>query len=271
VDTVVSFLVNELEQASDDLSAEIIQLVGLLGEPGMRALAEVVRTGRDVNAERATATLIERDGPDMSHLRDLISEASGITLERALRAIISNQDRQMPQIVTTVVADAGAHARRRVVALIEETGRTDLSPVLMRMLGDPSHDVCMAAVGAIAHLEVREAVPALCDMAEREAHFGEGARLREAAVRALGVLGEGSAVPSVCAVLAGRAFLSKLGSHRARIAAAEALAVLGGPDSREALERGRKSMHPAVRDACRRSLSVLLSREGDGRGAERVH
>ena len=124
----------------------------------------------------------------------------------------------------------------------------------------------MAAIEAIAELGVEEAVLDLCGMVKSEATFGEGARLKEAAVRALGSLGVGSAVPALCSVLQARAFLSKLGSHRPRMAAAEALAVLGGPDSREALERGCRSMHPGVRDACRRSLARLMAGEGSSLG-----
>ena len=258
---VVLCLTDSLEDAPAGIRKEIIRLLGLLGEPGLRALVQIVRVGEDNDVRQATALLLERDDHDLSHLRDLVSEARGITLERALQALMEVRGDEAAGKIATVISDAGEEARLQVLALITEGRLTDLASLLAPLLADSSGAVRSAAVKAIAELRVQEAVPALCELVERESNFGEGARLKEAAVRSLGALGAGSAVPVLCQVLKGRAFLSKIGSHRTRIAAAEALAALGGPDSREALARGCRSMHPAVRESCRRALSRLLAAE----------
>jgi HEAT repeat protein len=265
-DPVVSFLAERLGDVPDGLAAEIIELFGLLGEPGMSALADVVRAGKEADAKCAMGALLARDGPDMSHARDLVSAARGIALERALLGALDGEGEQAPQTVMAVLADAGEEAWLQTVQLIFAGGRGDLGEVLVRMLHNPSGPVRMAAINAIAELAVKDAVPGLCEIAEAEAYFGEGARLREAAVRALAAIGESRAVRSLCAVLEGKALLSKLGSHRPRAAAAEALGILGGPDSREALEKGSKSMHPVVRDTCRRALARLLAGQPPVRG-----
>ncbi len=268
---VASALVTGLEGAPDDRVGTIVGLLGLLGEPGRRALVQLVRTGTDWEAELAMATLLERDGPEMSHLRDLVSQARGLTLERVLRALIDSRNEQTGARVRMVASEAGEEAQLQIVELIAEGGRKDLGEVLVALLPDSSRSVRLAAANAIAELGVRDAVPHLCGIVEREASFGEGARLKEAAVRTLGSLGAGSAVPALCSVLQGGALLSKLGSHRPRIAAAEALAALGGPDSREALEKGCRSMHPGVREACRRALSRLLAAERPSWGSSGGH
>ena len=258
---VVSVLAEGLDDAPAGCVERIIDVMGLLGEPGMQALMQIVRTGEESEAKLAMGTLLARDGSDMSHLRDLVSQAGGITLERTLRALAESRDDQTVARIAMAASEASEEARLKIVSLMTEGGRKDLGPVLVPLLSDSSGAVRLAAIDAIAELGVEKAVPGLCEMVEREANFGEGARLKEAAVRALGSLGVGNAVPALCSVLRARAFLSKLGSHRPRMAAAEALAALGGPDSREALERGCRSMHPGVRDACRRALSRLMASE----------
>ncbi len=263
---LVSALAEGLEDAPEDGVETIIDAMGLLGEPGMQALMQIVRSGKESEAKLAMATLLARDGSDMSHLRDLVSQTGGITLERTLRALVESRDDEAVERIAMAASEAGEEARLKIVSLMTEGGRKDLGRVLVPLLSHSSGGVRLAAIEAIAELGVEEAVLDLCGMVKSEATFGEGARLKEAAVRALGSLGVGSAVPALCSVLQARAFLSKLGSHRPRMAAAEALAVLGGPDSRQALERGCRSMHPGVRDACRRSLARLMAGEGSSLG-----
>lgn len=260
-DRVVTLLVEKLDEASEEVGSRIIEMLGLLGEPGMRALVLIVRTGSALKAQLAIDTLLARDGPNLSHVHELVLQARGISLERALSALINSKRRQTREVVRALAADAGEEARLHMVRLIAEGRRKDLDCVLVPMLGDSSFAVRMAAVDAVAKLGVRAAGPALCEMIREGTRFGEGARLREAAARALGAVGDGRAVPALCAMVEGTAPLSKLGSHRPRIAAAEALAVLGGPDSRYALEQGCRSRHPAVREACGKALSRLLVRE----------
>ncbi len=260
-DRVVTFLVGKLDDASEEVRSSIIEMLGLLAGPGLRALVQIARTGDDVKAQLAVDTLLARDSRDLSHLHELVLQARGISLERALSALINSKRRQTAEVVRALTADAGEEARLHIVRLIAEGRRKDLGRVLVPMLRGSSFAVRTAAVDAVAELGVREAAPALCEMIREGTRFGEGARLREAAARALGALGDGSAVPTLCAVLEGKALLSKLGSHGPRIAAAEALAALGGPDSRQALEQGCRSRHPAVREACKKALSRLLVRE----------
>ena len=264
---VVSVLAQCLTDAPEDGVDRIIEAIGLLGELGMQTLMQIVRTGKESEAKLAMATLLARDGSDMSHLRDLVSQAGGITLERTLRALMESQDDGAVERIAMALSEAGEEARLKIVNLMTEGGRKDLGRVLVPLLSDSSRGVRLAAIEAIAELGVKEAVPELCGTVQREATFGEGARLKGAAVRALGSLGVGNAVPVLCSVLQARAFLSKLGSHRPRMAAAEALAALGGPDSREALKQGCRSMHPGVRDACRRALARLIAGERSSLGA----
>jgi hypothetical protein len=270
-DEIVACLAAAFPDASEDRAYEIIGLLGLLGEPGLRTLTQVARTGSETSARHAVAILLERDAPDFSRLGELVSQARGITLERVLRALIESRSLEAAANIKAASAGASEDAHLMLIRLIAESDRRELAPVIAPMLRDESGAVRGAAASALATLEAQESVPAICRMLEQQASFGEGARVKEAAAKALGELGNGSAVPTLSALLAGKAFLAKLGSRRPRIAAAQALASLGGPDAREALELGCRSMHPALREACRRALSRLMAAENRARGGHHDH
>jgi len=269
-DEIVACLEAARADAPEDRGWEIIELLGLLGEPGLRTLTEVAREGTETSAHHAVAVLLERDGPDFLQLGDVISQARGITLERVLQALISSRSLEASAKITAAAAGATEDGRLMLIRLISESDRRDLAPVLEPMLLDESGTVRAAAVSSLAKLGAQAAVPAICRMLEQQTNFGEGARVKEAAVKALGELGKGEAVPALSDVLAGKAFFSKIGSHRPRIAAAHALAALGGPDARAALEQGCRTIHPAVREACRRGLARLMAAEDSRRGRYRV-
>ncbi|MBN1461347.1 MAG: HEAT repeat domain-containing protein [Armatimonadetes bacterium] len=265
-DEIVACLETARREAPEDRGCEIIELLGLLGEPGLRTLTEVAREGSETSARHAVAILLERDGPDFSHLGDVVSQARGISLERVLQSLISSRSLEASAKITAAAAGATEDGQLMLIRLISDSDRVDLAPVLEPMLLDESGTVRSAAVSALAKLGAGETVPAICRMLEQQTNFGEGARIKEAAVKALGELGKGEAVPTLSDVLAGKAFFSKLGSHRPRIAAAHALAALGGPDAHAALEQGCRSIHPAVREACRRGLARLMAAEAARRG-----
>jgi HEAT repeat protein len=116
-------------------------------------------------------------------------------------------------------------------------------------------------VQTLGALRVRAAVPALCELAVRERSFGRGARVKEAAVRALGEIGDARAVPALCRVLCG-GILAGFGSAAPRVTAARVLGEMDGPDTRDALRRGRKCLRWAVRAACRTALARMETLRG---------
>ena len=76
-------------------------------------------------------------------------------------------------------------------------------------------------------------------------------------MRALGEIGDSKAAPALCEVLLGGGVLSVFGSPRPKVAAAEVLARMGGPDAEEALRSGCRRVSPRVRAACRDGLFQL--------------
>ncbi len=264
-DQVASCLQSALPEASRREAEEIISLLSLLGEPGMGALVDILRAGDESLLSLAMTMLLKADGSDCSHLSDLISSSRGINLERVLRSLIKVIPEGEALRIPSALVDSSEEARQRTLELITEMGRRDLGRAVIGMLQDVSGAVRLAAVVAVGELRLTEAARGICELVRQEGSYGEGSRLKEAAVRALALIGAEAAVPTLCEVLRGGAFLSRLGSFRPRVAAAEALAVLGGPLSLDALRKGSRSMHPAIREACRKALARVSA---DHRQAE---
>jgi arylsulfatase A-like enzyme len=120
-------------------------------------------------------------------------------------------------------------------------------PVLADALSDCSENVlgCQLIILELGNLRDRRAVPALLK------HLPEVQNRREM-VQALGAIGD----PSVAAALAERLALDEY--VPVRVEAAKALALLGGAESRQGLERSlREEREPAVQEAARAALTAL--------------
>jgi HEAT repeat protein len=210
--------------------------------------------------------IAERDNLSFSYLRRLLSEAPTSELPRMLRSLMATGD---PRVIGQLVVAAdhpSVTVRLELAAVIEEAGETAAVDPAVRLLSDPVASVRMAAVKAAARLKAREAVLALCELARNESGLGEGAAVKEAAVRALGEIGEvmgGTAVRTLRQVLQEGGLLAMLGGGRHRLAAAEALGRIGNSEAKEALVRGARDRRRAVRAACRRALERLCGEASD--------
>lgn len=196
-------------------------------------------------------------------LRDLERFPRGTwdQLEQALRA---NNDPRVRSAALTVIAARGSRVRaraalevgacdpeatirRRVGELAEQQRSATLVECLLTLLGDSDGDVAHAAAAALGEcartrLARDHALPALCTAATGH----EDALVREAAVAALGALGDPRGLP---AILAG---CNDKPAIRRR--AVLALAPFAGPEVDAALERARSD-----RDWQTRQAAELLS------------
>jgi HEAT repeat protein len=263
---VVSCIAQDLEGSPEEHRRRIIGLLGMLGEPGMRALGEIVSSGDAPDFTHAVHVMLANDLSGLPHVRDLLSRVSLSRAKRMLRVLIQAEREGDPAQLSAALDDAPEAVRLALIGKIREAGQARLATVLIRWVSDAPCAVRLAAIRTLGELRVAEAAPALLEVVSLESNFGEGALLKEAAAKALAAAGATSAIPRLCEMIEGGAILSMIGSPRPRIAAAMALGRLGGPDARHALEQGCRSVHGAVRRACQHSLERLRARENAGRG-----
>jgi HEAT repeat protein len=158
------------------------------------------------------------------------------------------------QDVARALTEGSVRVRRRAVDAAPSVrgrgSRVTLLPVLMRALDDPDPLVVVGAAWTLAERRHRPAVPALADTAR--AH--DDARCREAAVAALGAIGDPAGLPAVVAALEDKPTVRR----RATVALA------GFDDARvePALRRAAQDRDWQVRQAAEELLGPAVSRPG---------
>lgn len=145
--------------------------------------------------------------------------------------------------LSAALIDPDPAVRRRACELAATHTGYDVAAAL----SDPDASVVEMAAWALGEREDREAVPALCLMADNV--HGHGDPLcREAAVAALGAIGDDAGLPAVMAALADKPAI--------RRRAAVALAAFEGPEVEAALRRCLDDRDWQVRQVAEDLLAV---------------
>lgn len=259
---VIGCLTKRAEGASAALQSQTIAVLGSLGEGGVQGLVGIVRDGSGAGVDAALRAILAADDWGATNLRRAISQGDTEMLERLVRLLTAADggDRAVEQL-SAVIDQVDEVQRLELIGAIRASGDRKLGEAVMHAAAEGRGAVRHAAVETLGALRVRAAVPALCELAVRERSFGSGARVKEAAVCALGEIGDARAVPALCRVLCG-GVLAALGSAAPRVTAAKVLGEMDGPDAREALRRGSKSLRRAVRAVCRTALARMETLRG---------
>jgi HEAT repeat protein len=129
-----------------------------------------------------------------------------------------------PGELSVALGDPEPAVRRRACELAATHAECDIAGAL----GDPDPSVVEMAAWALGEREDRAAVEALCRLADAESGHGDPL-CREAAVAALGAIGDDAGLPAVLAALSDKPAI--------RRRAAVALAAFEGPEVEAALRR----------------------------------
>jgi hypothetical protein len=236
-------------------------VLGALGEGGVQGLVGIVRDGSGAGVDAALRAILAADDWGATNLRRAISQGDTEMLERLVRLLTADGGDRAVEQLSAVIDQVSAVQRLELIGAIRASGDRKLGEAVMHAAAEGRGAVRHAAVETLGALRVRAAVPALCELAVRERSFGRGVRVKEAAVRALGEIGDARAVPALCRVLRG-GVLAAFGSAAPRVTAASVLGEMDGPDAREALRRGSKSLRRAVRAVCRTALARMETLRG---------
>ena len=258
---VIGCLIEGVGRASAELQGQMVALLASLGQGGVEGLVGIVQDGSGAGVDTALCAIIRADDRSGTSLRRVISQGSKKTLERLVRLLMADGGERAVEQLSAVIDQVGAMQRLELIGVIRASGDRKLGEALVRVAVEGRGAVRHAAVQTLGTLRVRAAVPALCEVAVRARNFGRGARVKEAAVCALGEIGDARAVPALCRVLCG-GVLAAFGSAVPQVTAARVLGEMDGPDAREALRRGSKSLRRAVRAVCRTALVRMETLQG---------
>ena len=178
--------------------------------------------GDDVTARRRRAALAGHTG-DTVTARDALGDAAGTVRATALGALDRTGDLTDADL-RSALSDPDPGVRRRAAELAGVRPGVEVAA----LLGDPDPSVVEMAAWTLGEQGSLAAVPALADLSSADGGHREPL-CREAAVAALGAIGDPGGLPAVLAALDDKPAI--------RRRAAVALAAFEGPEVDAALER----------------------------------
>jgi len=256
---MMSLLLRELDGRTPEARSGLLRLLGQLGETGHEALLNWARRIRSQDSGEALEALARTDVPPFAGFRQALLGLPLIELETALRLLLPRLEPPLMARLEIAASLPDPRARLAFLHVADESGSRPLAAVVAALLADPVPDVRATAAGVLGKLGGVGAVPGLCRLLEQESEFRQGARVKEAAARALGDIAVPEAVPALARLLLGGGLLARFASTQARAAAVEALRRIGSPDARHALQNWRRCPQPAVRLLCQKALAELAS------------
>lgn len=183
-------------------------------------------------ADRKRAAVLAGHNADEATARPLLGDESGAVRAAARRAL-RRMDALSVEDVSAALADPDATARAAACVLTVDVADVDVAP----LLDDTEPRVVEAAAWALGERGEVSAVPRLSAVARSH----DDSLCREAAVAALGAIGDESGLAAILAAMGDRATV--------RRRAVLALAPFSGPEVEAALERAATDRDWQVRQA----------------------
>jgi len=141
--------------------------------------------------------------------------------------------------------------RAEAVRSLGTIGGEAANRLLLQALRDRDPGVVELAIGHLSEGKVKQAAPALLQLAVQRKLGGKPFAVRKAAVAALGVLGDSSCIAALQKILYTRTWLRRGAGAQLRRAAAAALLAMGRPEAQSVVEAGtRARWRRDVRRAC---------------------
>lgn len=214
-----------------------------------KATPDILERGRKSSGlAHALARIGHGDGEAPDWSAEYLSHSDPMVRERALGAaqrlgVLS--DALLIDALSDTAQRVRLRALRIAAGMVPDSAdahrRAALSERLVTLVDDSDELVAEAALFALGELITTE--PAHLDVIERAARSNESALVREAAVAALGAIGETRSLPAVLAACGDKATVRR----RATIA----LAAFEGPDVDRALDAATRDRDWQVRDIAR--------------------
>ncbi len=150
--------------------------------------------------------------------------------------------------LTGSLANEHAGVRRETVRSLAKIGGENAGMLVSSMLGDSDPKVRAAAAGAVATLKVERAYKQLVGILDK----GDEEAVLEQVLRALGALGDPSAVPAITKRMKGSLF--RRPSKAVHLAGLAALAAIGTPHAVSLVKKARTHKDPEISETAAQLL-----------------
>ena len=222
----------------------LIRAYTTLGDPIAEAIADALTETEDRLARKTYVAALGAFGSAGAHAVEKMLQDSQWFVVRngvALLGVVGGPD--AIEHLTASLANEHAGVRRETVRSLAKVGGENAGLLVTSMLGDSDPEVRAEAARAVAALKAERAYKQLIEILKQ----GDEDEVLEQVLRALGGLGDASAVSAIEKRVKGSMFSSPpTGVH---IAGLSALAAIGTPHAMSLVKKARKHKDPEVSSA----------------------
>jgi HEAT repeat protein len=228
----------------------LVQAYTGLGAPFAKAIADVLAETEERLARKTYVAALVAFGTVGAQAVDEMLKDSRWFVVRSAVAVLGGvgAPRAVEALVETL-ANEHPGVRRETVLSLVKIGGENAGSLVASMLGDSVSEVRSAAARAVGALKVEKSYKALLEILKK----GDDEAVMEEVLRALGALGDPSAVPAIEKRVAGSMFSRP--PKGVRIAGLGALAAIGTPHAVDVVEKAQRDKDPDISSAAVRFLS----------------
>jgi len=250
---------------SEEDRALLLEVAQALAEQVAPALADALTGAIDRSARRVCIdTLVAVGLPGRVAVDAMMEDARWFVVRNGVNILAESGDPSVVSQLTGALAHTDARVRRDTSLALGKLGGEDASQLLLGMLEDPDSDVRASATRAVGALKVERALRPLLKRLDEE----DDGDVEIQIVKALGQLGDPSAVPAIGKRAVGSLFNRP--SVDLRVAVYHALAAIGTPHAMSLVEAAASDKTPEVKEAAKEFLKrrQQLSLEPSGPESE---
>lgn len=253
-DNGLSTLIDRASHSRPEAGVRAAQLLLQLGEVAVPPIFERLCEAGDPAEVPALPSLILTQGG--AALPTLTEAIHGDDPNRARMAIRLAGELQHPDILEVLISalkEPGLDRKLETIRALSMLPGDSSKAALEAVLDSDLDEIVVAATGALATTDGRNAVPALLDVLEASVHTTRTSVCIEL-VDVLGRIGDERAVPRLASLLERRPMLRRVHWHAIQLAAVEALHQLPTKEARRSLERVAQNGPRPIRTRARKIL-----------------
>jgi HEAT repeat protein len=228
----------------------LVQAYTALGAPLTKAIADVLAETEEASARKTyVAALAAFGAVGAQAVEEMLKDPRWFAVRNAVAVLGGVGEPSAVEALVETLANEHPGVRGETVASLAKIGGENSGLLVASMLGDSDSDVRCAAARAVGALKVEKSYKELLEILKK----GDAEAVIEEVLRALGALGDPSAVAAIEKQVAGSMF--KRPPKGVRIAGLGALAAIGTPHAVEVVEKARRDKDPEISSAAAKFLA----------------
>lgn len=252
---VLEFLAVKAGAKDNKWRGAVQSILVFAGDAGAEALLDAIVAAPEAATRRHLFNALVRFGPRLRPLAEarlvhpewyvtrqmvsILGDVGGAACIPAIEIAYSNHE---PRV------------KKEVMKSLVKIGTPRAAAFLVEKLAEENHSLVAQAIISLGMLKDPAAIEPLAAIASKRENFSDLMDIQKEAIKALGIIGDGRAVPHLSRILARKVWFGKKANDEARSLAALSLGMIGTPEALAAVQEAYDDATGELRMACKRVL-----------------